>query len=166
MGQELTDFLEECTDEPRAVEFPIALLEPPARWTRVDYFDANDLDDIAEEMACQLGRDDEEMEPEASFRRFTFHGRAGPFGIYVHRCGELLAPGFVAVAVEMAPEPYIAYGPDYGPDDESEDEQNDSPSDQQVRAFARLAGIFGIGSTADAAAADVIAQLPPSRPSK
>ena len=166
MSQEPTDFLEECTDEPRAVEFPIALLEPPARWTRVEYFDANDLDEIAEEMAYQLGRDDEEMEPEASFRRFTFHGRAGRFGIYVHRCGELLAPGFVAIAVTLAPEPYIDYGPDYGPDDDPEDEQNDSPSDQQVRAFARLAGIFGIGSTADAAAADVIAQLPPSRPSK
>lgn len=66
MGQEPNDFLEECTDEPRAVEFPIALLEPPARWTRVEYFDANDLDEIAEEMAYQLGRDEEEMEPEAS----------------------------------------------------------------------------------------------------
>jgi hypothetical protein len=166
MGQEPTDFLEECTDEPRAVEFPFALLEPPARWPRVEYFDANDLDDIAEEMADQLGWDDEEIAPEASYRRFTFQARAGQFGIYVHRCGELLAPGFVAIAVTVAPEPYIDYGPDFGPDDDTEDEQNDSADDQQVRAFARLANIFGMGQSVDAAAADVISQLSPSRPSK
>lgn len=166
MSQEPTDFLEECTDEPRAVDFPIVLLEPPTRWIRVEYFDANDLDDIAEEMAYQLGRDDEEMEPEASFRRFIFHGRAGQFGIYVHRCGELLAPGFVAIAVEIAPEPYIDYGPDYGPDDDPHDEQNDCPDDQQVRAFARLADTFGMGQMADAAAAEVISQLLPLWPSK
>ena len=156
----------EHIDQPRTQKFPTALLEPLAWWDRVEYFDANDLDDIAEEMAYQLGRDDEESELEASFRRFTFHGRAGQFGIYVHRCGELLAPGFVAIAVEIAPEPYIDYGPDYGPEDDPEDEQNDSPDDQQVRAFARLADIFGMGQTADAAAAEVISQLPPSRTSK
>jgi hypothetical protein len=166
MSQDHTAVLDECTTERRALEFPVALLEPPAWWDRSEYFDANNLDEVVEEMAYQLGRDGEHFEPEASFRRFNLHGNAGQFGIYVHQGGELLASGYVAIAVTPAPEPFIDYGPDYGPDDDAEHDPDDGADDQQVRAFVRLAGVFGIGPTADAAAADAVARLHLSRTSK
>lgn len=150
----------ECIDKPRTLEFPIVLLEPPAWWNRSDYFDANDLDEIAEEMAYRLGRDEDDLEPEASFRRFHFRGSAGRFGVYVHECGELLEPRFVAIVVTPADQPYIDYGPDYGPDNGEDDDKSDDPDANTVRAFARVAGISGIGLTANDAAAEVIRHLP------
>jgi len=150
----------EHIDQPRTQKFPTALLEPLAWWDRVEYFDANDLDEIIEEIACQLGQDDRDFEPEAAYRRFDFHGSVGQFGVYVHKSGELLAPGFVAIVLTAAPEPYIDYGPYFGPDDDPDDDPVDDHADESVRAFARLAGVFGLGPTADAAAYEVIQHLP------
>jgi len=144
MSQEATNFHEEGIDEPPVPVFPKALLEPPAWWCPTGHFDAGEFDDVAEEMAYQLGWDDDGIVPKAGLRRFELHGNVGQFGIYVHQLGRLFAADFVAIEATSTPGTFLGV----------------DPLAEPVPTFTRLSGALGIVPTISAAAVEAIARLP------